>query len=259
MSALALLEAPAAAAGKGRLGDRFSFENPPLPDERCTIAGERLEVMAAWRLVYETYRRTGLIDGKPHGLHFPSQAVSPNTIVVLHEVEGELASTISAYADGPQGLPLDSIYQEELDALRAEGRHMVEVGMLAHRDPGGGSSIKELADLMRFPFYFTRLSGRHDLVIGVHPHHVRFYERLFGFEQAGPLRYYPLVKDHPAVLLRLDVNREWAMAREHKGSRRCQACPVEWEKFERRFRFTDAQIAGTPLAWCESEALQHVA
>lgn len=200
------------------------------------IAADLPQVIEAWGLVYEVYLRAGLIDPNPLKLHTVRHAISPQTVVALRHVEGVLVSTISAYADGPAGLPLDRVYREELEQMRDQGRKLVEVGMLADSSDQR-SSICGLVRLMRFPFYFTLWSGWDDLVIGVHPRHVRFYEQLFGFRQAGPVKTYPLVKDHLVVLLAIDVQRLWRVEHRPRGVQLAVDHPVSVESFADRFRF----------------------
>jgi hypothetical protein len=233
---------------------------PPLPREQTQylIATNLAQVLEAWSLVYEVYLNAGLINPNPRKLHFVPQAISPQTVVALRRAEGVAVSSISAYADGRNGLPLDCVYKQELDEMRARGRKLVEVGMLADSSDQR-SSINGLARLMRYPFYFTLWSGWDDLVIGVHPHHVRFYEHMFGFRQAGPLKTYPVVRNHPVVLLALDVQRQWSQPQQPRGGQVVVDNPVDASVFAHRFQFDEQSIAHTPLALRQSQPLQHVA
>src|SRR5690606_13342103 len=84
---------------------------------------------------------------------------------------------------------------------------LYEVGMLADLEVAPRRSPEALFDLMRFAYHFGRYHGDTDMIIGVHPRHARFYQRLIGFDLIGPEREYGLVRGHPAVLLRLDLAR----------------------------------------------------
>jgi len=237
--------------------------SPIVPDESdchsqngvtVEVAKSLADVLDAWRLVYRTYLSVGLIEPNSWGLHLVPQAVSSQTIVVLRRYRAVLLSTISAYADSSRGLPLDCVYREELNALRARGRKLVEVGMLADAPGTRPRSLPEMADIMRFPFYFTMLSGWDDLVIGVHPRHVPFYERLFGFVQAGPQRSYPLVNDHDVVLLRLDVHRQWNTYPQPRGAAYCVQYPVSKDILADRYDFDGITVGDLQPSPCDAVA-----
>ena len=51
---------------------------------------------------------------------------------------------------------------------------------------------------MRFAYYFQQFFGT-DVILGVHPHHVPFWKRGFGFEPFGPEDAHPGVRHHPVV------------------------------------------------------------
>ena len=68
-------------------------------------------------------------------------------------------------------------------------------------DPG---FIDTIFEMMRYVFYNSCYSLA-DIIIGVHPHHARFYKRAFGFEVFGPIKQHPYVRNRPVVLLRGDT------------------------------------------------------
>src|SRR2546421_4112568 len=167
------------------------------------IASTIEDVLDAWRLVYLSYQRDELIDPNPFGIHTVPQAVGPNTAVAIARYGNLAVSTLSAYADGPAGLPLESVYHWEIEAIRRSGRLPMEVGLLADRRDQVSRSVESLFELMRFAFYFAvDLASEQGIVgvVGVHPRHAPFYKRLFGFEQIGALKSYPSVRDRPVVL-----------------------------------------------------------
>ena len=152
------------------------------------IAHTMEEVEEAWGLVYDAYRRDNLIDVNPHRVHTTSQAVGPNTAVILGCLGPLAVGTISAYTDGPEGLPLDSVYLTEISALRRGGRKLMEVGLFADRRERINRAADGLFALMRFSYFFGFPMECDDIIIGVHPRHAPFYMRLLGFERIGPVR-----------------------------------------------------------------------
>lgn len=169
-----------------------------------TVARRLAEVVEAWHLVYRSYRRAGLIPPNRWELHTLPHATQPDTVVVTGRIREQVVSTLSAYMDGPKGLPLDVMYPDELQALRNAGRRIVEFGLFADRRRNMKRSIGALLDLMRYVCYFGVTRGATDGVIGVHPRHVAFYERLLAFERIGEVRQYATMNDAEVVLLRLD-------------------------------------------------------
>lgn len=197
-------------------------ENQPLLQREpkpCTwVAMCLTDIIAAWQLVYNVYRETGLIDPNPRRIHRPPEALQPGTSVFCTGRGTALESTMTAIPDGPLGLPLDTVYSHEIDALRRRGLKLMELGLFAHRQqvnegvsdslrrphkrPPSSDGIKRIMELMRYIYYFGKSVNLDGYVIGVHPHHMRFYTRLWGFEQCGEERTYSKVKDKPVVLLR---------------------------------------------------------
>jgi hypothetical protein len=53
----------------------------------------------------------------------------------------------------------------------------------------------------------ARLRGVDQLLVAVHPHHAKFYERFMAFEEIGQERSYEAVCGNPAVAMCLDFER----------------------------------------------------
>ena len=172
-----------------------------------TMARTLDDVVEAWELVYFAYRRSALIDANPFQLHTPSQAVGPSTLVMTGRLGYMPANTLSAYLDSPAALPLDTVYAEELGALRKLGRRLMEIGLFADRRDHVQRSARGLLELMRFMFFFARHNDVDDVVIGIHPNHAPFYKRMFAFEPLGKVRRYPAVNDAAVTLLRVDMHK----------------------------------------------------
>ena len=200
------------------------------------------DALDAWRLVYLSYQRDELIDPNPFGIHTIQQAVGPKTAIALARFGNLAVSTLSAYADGPLGLPLDTVYHAEIEAIRRAGRVAMEVGLLADRREQVSRSVESLFELMRFAFYFAVDISAHDVVIGVHPRHAPFYMRLFAFEQIGALKSYPTVKDRPVVLLKFDMQRLPAMNPLPKGLTYLVQHPLSAAAFKQRYLFDEPAV-----------------
>jgi hypothetical protein len=205
------------------------------------------DVLEAWRLVYQGYERDGLIDPNPFGVHTVPQAIGSSTAVVTACLGPLAVGTLSAYADGPRGLPLESVYPTEIEALRRSGRKLMEVGLFADRREHLNRSADGLFELMRYAFYFACHRGIDDVVVGVHPKHAPFYVRLLAFEKIGASRTYPTVKDNAVVLLRFKVQENQRLNPLPKGMAYFMDSALPTSTFEKRYRFNTPDFAGSPI------------
>ena len=132
----------------------------------------------------------------------PTQ-MQPNRIT-LSAYDGEATvATISVGLDSPTGLFVDELYRGEVQALRRAGRHVCEFTKLAIDEALKSKPV--LAAIFHIAYiYARRINNCSDLVVEVNPRHVKFYERMLGFDALGPVRIDPRV-GAPANLLRLDL------------------------------------------------------
>lgn len=117
---------------------------------------------------------------------------------------GELAATLTLGRDSPRGLDADALYAAELDRLREPPRVLCEVTRLAVDPDFAGPDL--LTSLFAAAFdYGRRLYAASDVVIGVNPRHVGYYQRRLGFRRIGAQRHCACV-DAPVVLLHQAVD-----------------------------------------------------
>ena len=125
----------------------------------------------------------------------------PNRITLVASHGTAPMATISIGFDSADGLLVDDLYFDEMEALRIEGARICEFTKLAV--DGAIRSKRVLATLFHIAYIYShRMNGFSDLMIEVNPRHVRFYEQMLGFEKCGPERLNQRV-NAPAVLLRL--------------------------------------------------------
>ncbi|MDA8112209.1 MAG: hypothetical protein M0T83_07135 [Nitrospiraceae bacterium] len=122
--------------------------------------------------------------------------------LLLSEGEGEDLGTVTV-GSGAEGLRAEESYPDEIAALRLEGRSLCEFNALAIL-PGLGSPFA-LARLFHAALLAGGpLLGHSDAVVEVNPTHVKFYERMLGFEKIGTVRACSRVKA-PALLLNVNL------------------------------------------------------
>jgi hypothetical protein len=164
------------------------------------------EKEAAFRLVHDRYSEVGLLSPQPNRLWptlFHALPASKVAISVLVGKKEMPISTGTLVQDSLLGLPSDRIYRAEIDQFRCRGRQVAEVSCLA------AIPTPKARNSFMYLFRHIALYALHkkvdDLVISVHPKHTRFYENILLFSPIGPLRYYPKLKDAPAILEHLDL------------------------------------------------------
>ncbi|MEN7550844.1 hypothetical protein AAG747_23185 [Rapidithrix thailandica] len=165
-----------------------------------SIATSLKEVQASWGIVYRQYLKNHFIDPNPYQLFTFPEYISSNSITLMGIKDQECLCTISAVADSSNGLPLDKVFKPELDGLRSQGKTLIEVGLSASQEDPRCSGM----DIIRMMGYIGKYSIYHqnaDLVIGVPPRKVKFFERLFGYQVVSQLSAYKSLQKAPVVLL----------------------------------------------------------
>jgi len=224
------------------------------------VATNIQQVTEAWRLVYQSYVKSHLINPNPHSIHTAMPAVGLDTAVIFGRKNSAMVTTLSAFIDRCQPdsrLPLDRVYAAQLDKLRSQNCQLMEVGLFADRRGKLTRSVEALYELMRYVFHFGCQHQVTDIVIGVHPHHKRFYKRSFGFEELGPTLNYPAVNNHAVQLLRGDVKAAIDRQPRHPTVQHYLDNTVDQKLYTDRFLFTSEQIKGTSIEAYQDYLDQH--
>jgi hypothetical protein len=130
------------------------------------------------------------------------------TLFTLHKNE-ELLGTISMLKDvGGMSLPLSSLYQDEVEALRQVYREIYEVGnfVIDSRKVLNRFSQESLLGsrlLFKEVYEEAKRIKAELLVIVINPKHLSFY-KLIGFKEFGTTKFYPFV-NAPAVPLKYEI------------------------------------------------------
>jgi hypothetical protein len=127
-----------------------------------------------------------------------------NRITLVAVGHDETIGTITIGFDSPDGLFVDDLFPTEVEALRRNGRSICEFTKLAMDSLVRSKRV--LASLFHVAYiYAHRLKGFDSLLIEVNPRHVRYYERMLGFEVMASERLNSRV-NAPAVLMCLDFS-----------------------------------------------------
>ncbi len=188
----------------------------PFSPITVKVASTREEREAAFRLIYRRYLEAGLSEPTAHGMRVTPCHLLPTTTVFVAIYKDEVIFTMSLIGDGSAGLPMESIFPEEIQGLRAQSLRLAEVSCLADRRRHLLRFLPLFVRVARLLLQFSRHHGIERLLIAVHPKHGRFYQRFYGFRQLGHERPYSSVQNAPAVAYALDYS--WMSPERHELS-----------------------------------------
>jgi hypothetical protein len=186
---------------------RRAISPPPRHESGFTteLARGFYDVEDALRLVYNAYRKTGLIPENAYEMRATKYHLLPTSNIFLARDNDETLGTLTLVRDGVHGLPMEDVFPDEIAERRERGIRMAEVSCLADAGHGKSHMLAVVVQLMSHMAQFALRNGVRELVIAVHPHHMGFYERFAGFEVIGNQRAYGAVLDNPAVALAVDL------------------------------------------------------
>ena len=196
--ACALAEEEKPSAAREFIRVPLSLAETAGEDVIINIADTGEEIEEARRLINDRYAWRGY--GDSHQVRS-----GPSRVMFTAEFCGQTVGTITLVADSAEGLAADCAFRAELDDFRHAGRKICELAKFAF-DPEV-RSLNVMAALFHVVFvYGDRTHGCTDLCIEVNPRHVRFYEKMLGFECVGSPRLNTSVAA-PAQLMWLSVSK----------------------------------------------------
>ncbi len=181
------------------------LELPGGGDFELKLVSSPKGLREACKLVHDRYVEIGLIEKQRNGIWITPYQLNPNSraVIGLMRVKGRPICTATLVCDSEIGIPSERLYPKEISYLKTQGRRVVEITCLAAKP------CKEASNAFLYIFkligVYALALGHEDMVISVHPRHATFYEDIFLFERIGGLRYYPGLKNAPAVLERQDL------------------------------------------------------
>lgn len=176
-------------------------------DIQLRVAATRGERQAVFELIYRSYLRAGLCVKSDCGMRATPYQLLSTTDILLAELRGQVISTVSLVRDGDLGLPMESLYPEEVATRRSAGVNVAEISCLADRRQGTARFFGLFCDLSRLMFQLARQTGIDEILVAVNPRHAPLYRRYMAFEQIGEQRDDDTIADFPAVPLSLNFAR----------------------------------------------------
>src|SRR4029079_19537838 len=108
-----------------------------MSDDQRTLTHYKLasglnELDGAFRVVYEGYVHRGLMLPNVHRMRITPYQLSPTAQVFVALNNRSVVSTLSLVEDGPEGLPMESLFGHEIHSFRRQRQRVAEVTSLAH-------------------------------------------------------------------------------------------------------------------------------
>jgi hypothetical protein len=156
----------------------------------------------AFQLVHKVYCQAGLTEANYVGRRVMRQHLLDTTDVLIAKLNSQVHFTVSLVGDGDYGLPMESLFSEEVEAMRLQGIRMAEVSCLASTIDPDNKRLRfdTLVKMISLLIQTARTRGIDRLMLAVHPKHAKVYERLFGCVRCSDVKEYAAVRGNPAVL-----------------------------------------------------------
>lgn len=184
-----------------------------LNKERVEFATRREHFEQAFRLVYQEYLRKGYCLPNPWGMKSTLYNALPETVTFCLWRGTTLIATNSLIPDSPIGLPMESVYPDEVRQLRKQGRKLSEVSLLALNSEVISKGIlplyfaerlRCLYQIFKPLFWYAHGTARYtDFCIAVNPIHKPLYIALY-FQQFGEEKVYESANGNPSIAMRLN-------------------------------------------------------
>jgi len=166
------------------------------------VAESQEERESAFRLVYQVYREAGLMAANESGMRVTKYHLENTTDVLVAKHDDNVVFTLTSVRDGKAGLPLESIFADEVAQLRRAGLRLAEVSCLASQVPTSSKKLRFeiLVNMMSLMAQQAQRNQVDRILLAVHPRHAKVYERLFGCKICSGEKTYAAVEGNPAVL-----------------------------------------------------------
>lgn len=233
---------------QGKGGVSFPLETPERLALRAgslelSLAQTRDDLLQAYELVYRNYLRAEYIDRHESRMRYNLFNALPETATVVAKLHKKVVTTASVIFDSPLGLPMDIIYQDEVDDLRSQGARLCEVTMLADRRRAGIRTIPSILKIFKLLLHYAHNKGRvTDILITINPSHEIFYTRYLPFEDFAGLRHYPAVNQAPALAKRQNLRKLFEEHTNHKLYDFFIDTAIPQEILETKHRFSEQEL-----------------
>jgi len=170
---------------------------------------QKKDVKITTNLIVRLYEDSGYIseqDKESQARFIEDIVSSPQTIVVGAFLDSNTVGNICIINDSDKGVPLDSLFKDELGTIRNRGMSIVEIGQFVvdHKTLSRQTAKNVSLMLMKIVMHVTLDKGIDTICIGVNPKHVSFYKHI-GFKELSLPKDYEQVNGAPCVPMYLNI------------------------------------------------------
>jgi hypothetical protein len=190
--------------GVERRNIRKPFQRPFTQATAISIARTDEQYRQAAHLVRSAYADLGYDTTFLVSKNIERRA-DPRQLTILAYLDHEPAGTFSMFLDGPEDVQADLAHPEAIDALRASGRSIVEMGRFATRLFDSLVTSQRVIGALLNGVYLLCASlkqAQTTIVFEVNPHHASYWHSL-GLQVVGPPRHCDRV-NAPGILMVMD-------------------------------------------------------
>lgn len=163
---------------------------------------------AAFELIYQSYLLRGQAAPNRIGMRVTPYQIHSNSQIFVGTHAGRVAATVTLVRDGALGLPMEQMFGQEVEQLRRADGEVAEASCLVVGDSYSSQTLQTFSGVTRIMVQFARFHGIRNLLIAVHPRHLEFYRRYFGFRSLSKrVAECPHVLGQPAVGMLLNFER----------------------------------------------------
>ena len=114
---------------------RLGFKPQQIAGLVFKIADRRAEWEQAFRLLHDVSVQAGYYQPKASGMRVAPCHAVPSTAVFVALKGDEVVGTMTLVEDSPLGVPMETIFAEEVNRYRVQKRNVAEVSALAKGEP----------------------------------------------------------------------------------------------------------------------------
>lgn len=181
-------------------------KNEQEPVNRTKLVENVWELEEAFRLVYHKYSDAGFQDHDPSMMRINLYNLLPTSHMLVHREENKINGTLSLIRECHGKLPMNELFEDDLEPLRQKDLIICELSGLAIDSPSFLKSKSILLSLFQSAFILGHfLLDCTDFCMMVNPDHCKYYEDEFKFNRIGKVKEYSKVNGALAVPLHLDL------------------------------------------------------
>ncbi|MCP5007336.1 MAG: hypothetical protein GY941_25865 [Planctomycetes bacterium] len=179
------------------------------------VARTKEELEGAATLVQKEYTKKGYVKDSNSIIRLGIHNAHPHTTTFVATAGNDVIATTTVIPDSPVGLPMDELYLEELNQLRAGGNKICEISMLACDTELFRSGVSMMLNSKKLFLVFSLFKHILDyakeflkldiICITINPKHKITYDFLL-FKDLGGLKTYDDVNNAPAIAKYINLN-----------------------------------------------------